>query len=131
MLRLVFKLVRFGIVGVAATGVHAGVVVGLVEFAGVYPLCANVFAYFCAVAVSFSGHLYWTFRAQDRKSFRMFGRFLVVSVSGFGLSQALFWVLFEVAGVDYRATLAAVVLTVPTFTFLTSQFWVFAYERTR
>mgnify|MGYP006272866729 FL=1 len=128
MLRLFLKLVRFGLVGVAATGVHAGVVLGLVEIAGVYPLWANVVAYLCAVGVSFTGHLHWTFRAQHKKSIGMFLRFVVISLSGFGLSQGLFWLLFTVGETDYKLALAAVVVAVPTFTFLASQFWVFAYE---
>ncbi|WP_200332537.1 GtrA family protein [Thiocystis violacea] len=120
-----FRLARFGLVGIVATLVHLGVVVSLVE-SGVLPepLVANLFAFSCAVFVSYYGHNYWTFR-QRRGSVPQFLRFLVITVMALGLNQLILYVVTRPLGLDYRIGLLLVLCLVPLFTYALSHFWVF------
>ena len=58
------RLMRFGIIGLAAAAIHYWTVVVLVELAGVAPLHANVGGFAVAFWCSYFGHRHWTFADQ-------------------------------------------------------------------
>ena len=124
MTALFRQILRFGLVGIAATATHAGVAVALVEAASVPFLWANALAYGCAVGVSYGGHRGWTFDARGAHKVQV-PRFVVVSLAGLGLAQAIGWAVNDGLGLPYGVALACVVVGVPTATFAAHRFWVF------
>lgn len=112
------------LVGAAATLVHFGVVVALVSHSVAGPLTANLVAWTVAFAVSFLGHWRLSFGSQQAPVWRSARRFFTVSVAGFALNQAGYWLLLR-AGWGYAAALAVVLATVAVLTYLTGRFWAF------
>ena len=86
---LACELGKFGIVGVAAFAVtDAGT--NLLHFrAGLGPLNSNVMATVVAMAVSYAGNRYWTFRYRQRSGVRREGvLFLLLNSAGLAIQLA-------------------------------------------
>jgi len=85
---LAYELGKFGIVGVLAFAVtDAGT--NLLHFrAGLGPLVSNVIATVVAMAVSYAGNRYWTFRYRQRSGVRREGP-LFLLLNGVGLAIQL------------------------------------------
>lgn len=119
------QFLRFCVIGVAATLTHFVVAVVMVELAGLPVLWANTVAFVTAFAVSYIGNHRWTF-ALDGGHVRFLPRFVATQVAGFGLNQAIVWLIAIRIGADYRLGLAAALVVVPVVTFVISRLWAFA-----
>ena len=119
------QFLRFCVIGVASTVTHFLVAVIMVEFAGLPVLWANAVAFAIAFLVSYSGNHRWTF-ALDGGHGRFLPRFVATQLAGFGLNQAIVWLIAIRLGADYRLGLAAALVIVPVVTFLISRLWAFS-----
>ena len=126
-----FRVMRFGIVGLTAAAVHYWVVIALVELLHIAPLLANVGGFVVAFWVSYFGHRHWTFSdavASHASGARQsFLRFLAVAVLGFCMNELLFYLLLRYAGLPYYVALAIVVFTVAVMTYILSRLWAFRH----
>jgi putative flippase GtrA len=120
----VHELLRFGVVGVAASVTHVVVALLLIERAGVPLLWANALAFSVAVFVSYFGNHAWTFRRAGHHR-RHFPRFLAVALGGLALNQSIVFLAVEVAGMPYLYGILLVVLIVPGLSFALSKCWAF------
>ena len=125
---LIAQLSKFASVGVVATAVHA-VVYG---FSGslLEPMLANLIAFLIAFIFSYSGHFFWTFRAQTEghKVYRAFAyqfRFLLVALSGLVLNSLAVWVVTQWLQIDYLYAVVPMVFVVPLVTFALAKGWAF------
>jgi len=59
------RLLRFAVVGIAATATHHAIALVLVAAAGLPAPLAHLSGFRGAVPVSFLGHCRWTFRSRD------------------------------------------------------------------
>ena len=119
---------RFGLVGMAATGVHI-LVVSLLLAATVTPtLVANTLAFLTAFGISFTGNYLWTFRSPGAPS-RAMRRFLLISVSAFAVNSFILAAILRARWLPpfYAAIVSATV--VPLITFLASRLWGFEYAK--
>ncbi len=118
------EVLRFGVVGVAATAVHYGT--AFLSLGLLAPLAANTVGFLTAVLVSYAGHSRWTFRRTDRRStVARFQKFLVTATGGLALSQAVLIVAEASGRVPQALSMLAAVLVVPPTTFLLAKLWVF------
>lgn len=115
------------LVGLATTGVHVGLALAA-RTAGLSPLAANFAGYATAVVFSYFGHALLTFRQHAWKA-GQFVRFVVVSLFGLGLNQAIVHVSADRLHLPFWLSLVFVVLGVPPATFLLSKLWAFRQER--
>jgi putative flippase GtrA len=123
----IHQIMRFGMVGGAATLTHAGVYYYLVAGKLLTPLLANFAAYAVAFSVSFIGHRHWTFgdaRKDRRNNYAIF-RFLSVSLSGLAINSAAVLLLVNFLRLPEWTPLIVIVGMTPIFTFLLNRFWVF------
>ena len=124
---------KFGVVGLTATGVHAGVFTLLNELFALEPLAANVIAFGVAVFVSYLGNFHWTFKADPgeggddgRAHVPMtFAKFVLVAVTGLILNSAAVYLVMEVMGLPYGYAIIPMVGVVPIIVFALSKFWAF------
>lgn len=114
----------FALVGAAATATHVAGALGARELAGASPLMANFAGYLLAVGVSYLGNARLTFRRAVWRG-PQFARFLVVSLLGLLLTQALTWLLVQRLGWPFWAGLAVVAVAVPAMSFVLSRAWAF------
>jgi putative flippase GtrA len=120
---LALQLVRFGTVGLWATGVYL-LAAAAAAAAGAEPQLANALAYFLATGVSFLGHFYWTYGKRSNRARALF-RFLAVAGAGFLLSAGVMHVALNWFGAPFWAALASVVAVVPAFSWLSGRYWAF------
>lgn len=121
---LVQQVPLFAVVGIAATLTHVAAALATRALAGVAPLEANLVGYIAAVGVSYLGNARLTFR---RPAWRggQFLRFVVVSLLGLGVTQALTWLLVLRLGWPFWAGLGVVAVATPSFSFALSRAWAF------
>lgn len=114
----------FALIGLIATGVH--VVTALVARTGLRlePLQANFVGYACAVGFSYVGNARLTF-GRPTRDIGQLTRFLVVSLVGLALNQAIIHLLVGIAGWPFWQALGPVVVLVPLLSFGLLKIWAF------
>ncbi|MEE4145136.1 MAG: GtrA family protein [Halieaceae bacterium] len=119
------QLLRFLLVGVAATCAHYLVALVSAKVIDLYP--ANLAGYLTAVAISYHGHQRFSFRlAPEAVSHRtQLPRFALVSLSGLALSYLILVLMGKVIGAPDWLSLAAAAGLVPFYTFLANKYCVF------
>lgn len=120
---LVRQASRFVVVGGLATAVHVAAALAARTWLHASPLAANFTGYVCAVLVSYLGNSRWSF--EQAHAWPQFARFLVMSLSGLALNQALTWLTTSVLGLPFGVALALTVVAVPAFSFVLARLWVF------
>ncbi|WP_417518494.1 GtrA family protein [Minwuia sp.] len=119
---LIAQIGRFGIIGLAATAVHAFVYWVLVQFGGTEANLANLIAFLIAFIVSWSGHSRWTFGVRSRAALV---RFVGVAVGGYALNALATWAIVDGLGGDPRLPLIFILFVTPAATFVAGRFWAF------
>lgn len=115
----------FLVVGCTAAGLHFGVAMSLVRWAGLAPLLANVGGWLAAVGVSSWGHLHLSFRHQNAPAGRATLRFVLVSAAGFAVNELVYALLLGYSGMGYQLALAVTLVVVAFATFVLSRHWAF------
>lgn len=123
LLREAYTALRFGIVGILATLTHFGVLAGMLGL-GVGPVLSNATAYVLAVAVSFLGHHFWTYRAGG-PLLPSFLRFMSASGAAFLVSTLLLVFLIRVVLLPDAVAAFFAAAVVPVITFIAFRIWVF------
>lgn len=121
---LAYQVIKFGLVGAVATGIHAATFVLLVGWWSVNALAANTIAFAGAVGFSYLGHRHWTF-SGDYDARGSFAKFVVISLIGFAANTANVFVVDYVLSAPYVYCLPGMVFVVPLFVFLLSRYWAF------
>jgi putative flippase GtrA len=124
------EVLRFAVVGIAATLTHFTALTLGVEAAGLAPTPANGLAFCTAVLVTYLGQSLWVFRVSGHGLMQI-QKFLVSAVTGFVSNIALMAAIVQGLGLHYYVGFAAVTTIVPFGTFLANKFWVFAQQRDR
>ncbi len=129
-LRELWRLGRFGLVGLSATLVHAGVYAALAALTLSSALAANFIGYACAVLVSLVGHSHWTFAGHGQQSTgaALTARFMVTSLSSLGLNTLLVWLVVHQAQLHPLWAVPGMILIVPLLTYLLMKHWVFQVQ---
>ena len=100
MIATLLQLARFGSTGVAATLLHILVAFAAAKGPGFEPYAANACGFASAFVLSYLGHFYWTFGHREGHR-RYLGRFLVLSVCGYGLSNLVIWLVVDRLGLSF------------------------------
>lgn len=120
------EFIRFGLVGVANTAVHAGIVIALMEAFAPLAFVANGVAFVFANLMSYALNSRFTFKTPV--SFLSYRRFLLVSLVSLALTL-LITSLVEYLGWHYGVGLIMVILVVPVLNYLVMKIWAFGPAR--
>ena len=118
------RVTVFAMVGLAATAVNFLILVLLVERFDIYPLLSYLLAYAVAFSVSYLGHYYLTFSANEEHMIAI-RRFLLVSMFASALNFIVFAVSFEYLHLSYLIAFVITIFIGPPFTYLLSRNLVF------
>jgi putative flippase GtrA len=118
------QISRFGMIGLAATGVHCLALVALVEKGAWAATPANMIAFSMAVAISYVGNYYWTYRSSRHHS-KSAWRFALVAASAAVLNFLIFSLIVDRWHMHYAIALIVVLAAVPLLSFLVQRKWVF------
>lgn len=118
------QLLRFGQIGLLATGLHVMIALAAAEFLRFTDQMANLTGFAAAVTFSFVGHTRLTF-AHERVEMTYFPRFLVTAVIGLLGSAFVTYLVGTVFGQHFWVAMVAVAATVPVLTFVLLKGWVY------
>ncbi len=121
---LVLPALKFGVVGLLATGAHVTVFLLCVRLAKASPTAATVPAFLTAVLISYCLNHSWTFGARGRH-LRFFSRYLTIALIGLALNAGIMYVCTAVLHQSYYLGLALVITIVPASNFLGNKYWGF------
>lgn len=113
------RLMRYAMIGVCATLVHAVILWLLVTYAELPPSIATILGFLIAFGVSYVGHYHFTFQSTEPHG-RALPRFLAVALCGGFLNWLIFVIVDEGFDLDYWIAFAIVVIIVPVFGFALS-----------
>lgn len=116
------RIVRFGVCGMLATGLHIVVAVALISHAGASSTLANTVAFACATCWSYLVNTLWSFSYSLR--LRNVWRFAAVSLGG-AILTGLVSYLAQTAGAGPWIGIAMVVCTITPLTFVTHRRWTY------
>ena len=116
------RVIRFGISGLLATGLHVGIALSLIDWCDTSQSLANSAACACATVWSYLANTLWSFSSSP--DFRNAYRFTVVSFAGL-LLTGLISGATQAAGAVPLVGIAAVVSIVPGLTFVAHRFWTY------
>ena len=123
--RLLSLAARFGLVGAAATALHAALFALLIEGLGWNaPVGATAVAFLAATTFSYLGNRGWTFRAKGAHG-RYLRRFLLVAGGLFLSSLGIMHGATALLGLHPWIGLAAVLAVIPPVGFVASCAWTF------
>ena len=118
------RLLRFGIVGVAATATHYAIALSMVAAAGLPAQIAHVTGFLGAVPVSFLGHYHWTFRSRTQYR-RAAQRFVAIALGAFLVSMTLLEALTRLTMWHAGASILLSVLVIPVASYIINRLFVF------
>lgn len=121
-----FKILRFGLSGLAATLTHALIFLVLIE-QNVHPLISNTAAFLLAFCVSFILQSKWTFQTKQVNN-KHFAKFLFSALLGFLLNSAIVFMAMQIFLFNQYIALAAMVIITTPVIFLVNNYWVFPDE---
>lgn len=86
---------------------------------------ATVAAFAAAFAISYFGHMYFSFRVEpDHRS--MLPRFASVAAVSFALGLTVTWLLEGVLHLPHYLSILAVLVVIPAVNYFSTRFWVFS-----
>jgi len=116
------RLIRFGVCGLSATGLHVGVAVVLISHVGMSQFLANTAAFACATCLSYLVNTLWSFSSSLRV--RNVWRFIAVSLAGAALTGLVSY-LAQMTGAGPWIGIAMVICAVTPLTFVTHRRWTY------
>lgn len=117
------RLLRFALVGGAATLIYGMLSVLLARGFGLPAMSAHLLAYLLVIPLSFIGQNRITFGYTGDHG-KAFGRFVITSLFALTLSTCAVWGLQSRGYADLYGTLATMII-VPVISYLMLVFWVF------
>lgn len=103
MKHLLAQIMKFGVVGVIATVIDFGVMIFLTEVFGINPVASATVSFTVSVIFNYLASMRYVFSHREGMSRqREFAIFIVLSVIGLVINDALMWVGTEMTPVDYR-----------------------------
>ena len=90
--KLAAQFLKFGVVGVIATGIDFGIMIFLTEVFGVDPVISSGISFCTSTVFNYLASMRFVFTHRDDLSRRReFAIFVVLSLIGLGLNQLIMW----------------------------------------
>lgn len=117
------SLIKFGVIGVVNTLMHATLVVLTVEFVRLNPVFANIIAFFITNICSYFMNSYWVF--YSKVSILSYFRFLFASATAL-IGAVFFSSLAEFMEWHYMIGIILISTVLPLVTYFVYKLWVFS-----
>lgn len=120
--KLINQIAKFGIVGVVCFGIDYCLMILLTEFGGLDYLLSSGISFSVSVVVNYLLSMRFVFRARKTSSgAKAFIIFVVLSVTGLMLTEALMWAGVERCGFHYTLSKIVVTGVVMVYNFVTKK----------
>ena len=118
------RVLRFGVTGIVSALAYVVGTFCLIATGTAGPLTAAVIGYTGAAAISYFGHLYFSFRVDpDHRTFLW--RFAAIVAVNFSMTMMITYIVTNVLAAPYHFSIAVVAVLIPATSYLCNRFWVF------
>lgn len=118
--KLLDQIIKFGFVGGTAFLMDYGVLFFLTEFLGLHYLISGTISFALSVIYNYILSIKWVFDTKKtRKKSEEFIVFLILSILGLGINQALMWLAVEKFDIYYMFSKIFATVVVMIFNFVT------------
>ncbi len=128
-MELIFRLMRYGIVGVLTAVIHLGVTYVGVEHAGLESTLASSIGFILCIVFNYLMHYHWTFADPEGNDQVPHGqallRYGVMVVCGFLINALVMYAGVHWLSWHYLVTQLVAVISVVTWNLVVSNFWVY------
>lgn len=90
---LIFKFIKFGVVGASGFVIHGGLLYLLRDVVGINQFVANIIGFVAAASSNYFLNRWWTFKSQEKQVAVEYLKFFLVSVIGLGINTGTLWLL--------------------------------------
>lgn len=132
MRKLIEQFVKFGIVGVVATAIDFGVLIALTEWMGMDPVVSAAISFTVSVLFNYIASMRFVFkRRDDMTRGRELLIFVVLSLVGLGINEALMWLGINAANLNYVLVKLLATVVVMLWNFLSRKRWLDASQHNK
>lgn len=132
MKNLIAQIMKFGVVGVIAFVIDYGVMVFLTEVFGLNPVVSATISFIVSVIFNYIASMRYVFiHKEDMSRSREFVIFIVLSVIGLIINDALMWAGTELVSIDYRIVKIFATAVVMVWNFITRKIFLDAGSTTQ
>ncbi len=118
------QFVKFGIVGVIATAIDFVALIALTEWAGMAPVASAAISFTLSVLFNYAASMRFVFqRREDISRSRELVIFVVLSLVGLFINEALMWLGVNVASLNYVLVKLLATVVVMLWNFLSRKRW--------
>ncbi len=118
-------LFKYAFVGLIGTVIDFGTTYLLKEKVKLQKYLANSLGFCTAVISNYLLNRYWTFNSSDPAIFQQFGKFIMVSLVGLILNNAIIYLVNEKYKINFYISKIAAVLVVISWNFFINYFYTF------
>ncbi|MCX6235240.1 MAG: GtrA family protein [Bacteroidetes bacterium] len=90
---IIWKFIRFGVVGISGMAVDFGMTYLCKEIIRIPKYIANAIGFTLAASTNYILNRIWTFQSQDPAILIEYSKFFIVSVIGLGINTLVLWIL--------------------------------------
>lgn len=120
MKKLIEQIMKFGVVGFLCFGIDYGLMIFLTEICGISYLVSSGISFSVSVMVNYILSLKFVFETDENNSKVVeFFIFIILSVIGLGINQALMWICVDKMHVHYMISKIGVTGAVMVYNFIT------------
>lgn len=123
---LVFKFIKFGLVGLSGVFVDFAVTYLLKEKLQVHKYLANSAGFLVATVSNYLLNRFWTFHSADPAAFTQFGKFLGIALVGLGFNNLIIFILNDKLKINFYLSKVFAIGAVSLWSFFANYIYTFA-----
>ena len=123
---LIYKFIRFGLVGFSGIFVDFGTTYLLKEKLKVHKYIANSCGFLLATVSNYLLNRYWTFQSTDPKAFEQFGKFFAIAIIGLIFNNLIIYILNDKLKINFYLSKVFAIAAVSIWNFFANYIYTFA-----
>ena len=123
---LIYKFIRFGLVGFSGIFVDFGTTYFLKEKLKVHKYIANSCGFLLATVSNYLLNRYWTFQSTDPKAFEQFGKFFAIAIIGLIFNNLIIYILNDKLKINFYLSKVFAIAAVSLWNFFANYIYTFA-----
>ncbi len=123
---LIFKFIKFGVVGTSGMIVDFGMTYLCKEKLHVHKYIANMVGFVLAASYNWLMNRIWTFESSNPQVLAEYARFIGVSVVGLGINTFVLWVLTDKLHINFYLSKVGAIAVTTIWNFFANYLFTFA-----
>lgn len=119
MKKIIEQIIKFGFVGVIAAIIDVGLLVILSDFCHIDVLLSSAISFTVSVTANYILSMKFVFKSKKQSKLKEFIIFVLLSIGGLAINQAIMWIGVRYLSVYYLAVKIFAMLFVPFYNFIT------------